>query len=102
MIKKNNVVLELGKLEYHATQYSSIRGSSTVYKENAVYFISIVLELTKIEYLVTFFILGLSTNKHKHKILFILISTVLELGGLEYLVIFFFSRDYRQINRNIK
>ena len=31
-IKKNYVVLELGKLEYHATQYSSIPGSSTFYK----------------------------------------------------------------------
>ena len=28
-IKKNYAVLELGKLEYHATQYSSIPGSST-------------------------------------------------------------------------
>ena len=33
-IKKNYVVLELGKLEYHATQYSSISGSSTFYKKN--------------------------------------------------------------------
>ena len=32
-IKKNNVVLELGILEYHATQYSSIPGSSTFYKK---------------------------------------------------------------------
>ena len=31
-IKKNNVVLEFGKLEFHATQYSSILGSSTFYK----------------------------------------------------------------------
>ena len=31
-IKKNYVVLKLGKLEYHATQYSSIPGSSTFYK----------------------------------------------------------------------
>ena len=30
-IKKNYVVLERGKLEYHATQYSSIPGSSTIF-----------------------------------------------------------------------
>ena len=30
-IKKNYAVLGLGKLEYHATQYSSIPGSSTFY-----------------------------------------------------------------------
>ena len=29
-IKKNYVVLEHGKLEYHATQYSNIPGSSTI------------------------------------------------------------------------
>ena len=32
-IKKNYVVLELGKLEYHATQSSSITGSSTFQKK---------------------------------------------------------------------
>ena len=32
VIKKNYVVLELGKLKYHATQYSSIPTSSTFYK----------------------------------------------------------------------
>ena len=32
-IKKNYVVLELGKLEYYATQYSSIPGLSTFYKK---------------------------------------------------------------------
>ena len=31
-IKKNYAILEHGKLEYHATQYSSIPGSSTFYK----------------------------------------------------------------------
>ena len=31
-LKKNYVVLKLGKLEYHATQYLSILGSSTFYK----------------------------------------------------------------------
>ena len=31
-IKKNNMVLELRILEYHATQYSSIPSSSTFYK----------------------------------------------------------------------
>ena len=30
-LKKNYVVLELGKLEYHATQYSSIPDSSIFY-----------------------------------------------------------------------
>ena len=32
-IKKNYAVLELGKLEYHATQYLSIPGSSTFKKK---------------------------------------------------------------------
>ena len=32
MIKKNYVVLELGKVEYHATQYLSIPSSNTFYK----------------------------------------------------------------------
>ena len=32
-IKKNNMVLELRILEYHATQYSSIPSSSTFYKK---------------------------------------------------------------------
>ena len=32
-IKKNYAVLELGKLEYHATQSSSITGSSTFQKK---------------------------------------------------------------------
>ena len=33
VIKKNYAVLELGKLEYHATQYSSIPSSSTPFKK---------------------------------------------------------------------
>ena len=33
MIKKNYAVLELGKLEYHETQYSIILGSSTFFEK---------------------------------------------------------------------
>ena len=54
-IKKNYVVLEHGKLKYHATQYSSIPGSSTILQKNVVFFYFIfyffkILELTKLEY----------------------------------------------------
>ena len=45
-IKKNYAVLELGKLEYHATQYSS------TFKKKKNY---TVLEFGKLEYCVNFF-----------------------------------------------
>ena len=54
MIKKNYVVLELGKLEYHATQYSSIPGSSTFYKKKKKKKFYTVLEFGKLEYRVIF------------------------------------------------
>ena len=41
-IKKNYAILEHGKLEYHATQYSSIPGSSTFLRKKKIY---TVLEL---------------------------------------------------------
>ena len=52
MIKKNYAVLELGKLEYHETQYSIILGSSTFKKKNYT-----VLEFGKLDYCVIFFFL---------------------------------------------
>ena len=51
-LKKNYVVLELGKLEYHATQYSSIPGSSTFKNKKKIY---TILEFGKLEYCVIFF-----------------------------------------------
>ena len=51
-IKKNYAVLELGKLEYHATQYSSIPALST-FKKKKNY---TVLKLGKLEYCVNLFI----------------------------------------------
>ena len=39
VIKKNYAVLEFGKLEYHATQYSSIPGSSTLKKKIYIFFL---------------------------------------------------------------
>ena len=44
-IKKNYVVFELGKLEYHATQYSSIPSSSTFKK-----IIIMKIQLQKLKY----------------------------------------------------
>ena len=50
--KKNYVVLELGKLKYHATQYSSILGSSTFFlKKKKLHSI----EFGKLEYCLIFF-----------------------------------------------
>ena len=59
-IKKNYAVLELGKLEYHATQYSSIPSSSTFKKKIIIY---TVLEFTKLEYCVNFFFFLFGDNQ---------------------------------------
>ena len=64
------MVLKLGKLEYHVTQYLSIPGSSTFYKIIIKKKIYIVLEFTKLEYSVNFFLL----------------LTILKPGILEYCV----------------
>ena len=59
-IKKNYVVFELGKLEYHATQYSSIPSSSTFKKIIIIY---TVLEFAKLEYCVNFFFFLFGDNQ---------------------------------------
>ena len=56
MFKKNYAVLELGKLEYHATQYSSIPGSSTLFKKIKKKKIYTILELGKLKYCVSFYL----------------------------------------------
>ena len=80
-LKKNYVVLEIGKLEFHATQYSNIPDSSTFYKKNYVYVYFYgtrawwarvpckELEFSKLEFLITFFFLFWDNRqiKHKHK-----------------------------------
>ena len=55
------MVLELGKLEYHATQYSSILGSSTFYKIKKKNYT--VLEFGKLEYCVIFFLFLFGDNQ---------------------------------------
>ena len=51
------MVLKLGKLEYHVTQYLSILGSSTFYKIIIKKNIYTLLESSKLEYCVIFFFL---------------------------------------------
>ena len=60
-IKKNYAVLELGKLEYHATQYSSIPSSSIFFLKYI--YIYTVLELGKLEYCVNFFFFLFGDNQ---------------------------------------
>ena len=53
-IKNNYAVLELGKLKYHASQYSSIPGSSTFKKKKKIY---TALKFGTLENCVNFFFL---------------------------------------------
>ena len=48
------MVLELGKVEYHATQYSSIPNSNTFYKIKKKKKIYTVLEFGKLEYCIIY------------------------------------------------